>query len=221
MARTRQEIEDRYRAAMEVANEYKEERPERYAELSAKAKDERADALGELADEAERAGAVSRVEAARSAVKAKYPKIAGLPGAFAGNTAEEIEANAAAANKFVEDRDKEVAEAGRVARRGRVAEAFSPSGRAVVPGSEIGQEAGQAEQSAAAVGRLARLREVAGTPAAADITREMGVAGKGSTPEEGVIAQLRAAGRMGSTSDEAFAGGKPRTGPLSEEDRRG
>jgi hypothetical protein len=207
---------------MEVANEFKEERPDRYNELANKAKDDRAEAIDDLLGESERSRAASDLETARANARAKYPRITDMPGAFAGATPTEIEANAKAASDFVEKREKEVAEAGRLARRGRVAEAFSPSGRAMVPASEIGQESGQGEVAAAAAGRLAKMREVAGTPSGADGAREFGVAGKGSSNEEAVITDLRRAGRMRG-ADATLSGQGPRGGggDLDTEDRRG
>lgn len=215
MAKTKAEITERYNADMEVAEAFRAENPERFNELALAAANRRSDALDVLADEAERVSATTRLEAARERIKGKYPKAAGFPGAFNGETEEAIEASAKAASDYVEGRERQAEEAARRESRGRTARAWSPTGSPIVPGTEIRQESGgAAAQAQEASGRLATLRQAAGTRAVVDHP----LAGN----EEAVLADMRAAGRMRSTSDEAFlAGGVKGGGTLDEEDRRG
>lgn len=222
--RTRQEIDDRYRNDMELADRWKETDQERYFQLREQAQDRRSEGLSEVAQDAESRANTATIAAARASARTKYPM---APEAMIqGTTAEEIEASAKQLHELADKSRKDGEEAARAGSRTARAAAY----RAGVPGSPAASERGPSGDRAA----LEEAQEAKGRNDA--LRRESGLSGDRRSAEvvgrseEEVLHDIRVSGRAAGLSMEGFKARSEGTAvyvspemasKLAEEDARG
>jgi hypothetical protein len=196
-ARTRDEIDTRYRNDIELADRWKDTDQERYFQLREQAQDRRSEGLAEVAQDAETRANTATMDAARERVRSKYPL---APASMIrGNTAEEIESSAKEAHELADKSRKDGEEAARGASRAARAGAY----RAGVPGSPASQGAPNPDREAqdaalAAKGRNDALRRESGLPGD---RRNIEIV---TRTEEEVLQDIRLSGRAAGLSMEGF-----------------
>lgn len=143
---TRDEIEARYKADLEVAEAWRDANPERYSEARQQAMERRADSYSSMADESNKAAQAATLAQARVSALSKYPKAAGMSQFLSGGSPDEIEASAKAIHEGVVKAEEEAVKAANVARRPQTRAAWtgSPTGRQPgMPGGELEQPSSQ------------------------------------------------------------------------------
>lgn len=211
MARTREQISETYRNAMEAAEAWRDTDPARFAQLREAALNARADALEELANQSDRERDAERLSRARAEAKQKYPYA--VEASIHGNTPEEIEASAKASHDGIAKAREEAAAEARGQSRASRAQRYGQG-----PGSNAGEQRPRVDEQA---------RETAGHLAALSRDAERTGDERGDNPLAGkeidTLRAMRASGRGVGLSFEALAGIAPATGgeEASEEDLRG
>jgi hypothetical protein len=123
VAKTREQIEERYRADMDVAEAYRENDPPRYAQMREVAQDRRYADQQELLAETENRATQSNLAAARTAALAKYPLAKAE--LVSGSTPEAIEESAKALHTFATEARKQGSDEARGASRATRAQAYA------------------------------------------------------------------------------------------------
>jgi hypothetical protein len=224
MGQSREQIADRYRNDMEIAERWRETDQEKFYSLRSEAQDRRSTALDELSQEAETRAATSELSSARARAMAKYPL---APDALiSGTTPEAIEASAKALHELADKARKDGEETARGASRAARAGAY----RGGVPGSPsqgnpaAGAQREAIEEAQEAKGRNDALRRESGLPGdrrSAEVV---------ARSEEEVLRDIRMSGRAAGLSMEGFKARSEGTavyvspeiaGKLADEDARG
>lgn len=197
MPQSREQIAERYRNDMEMAERWRETDQEKFYQLRSEAQDRRSTALDELTQEAEARATASELTSARARAIAKYPL---APDALvSGTTPEAIEASAKALHELADKARKDGEEAARAASRATRAGAY----RAGVPGSPATREAPTAERAALEEAQDAKGRND-------ELRRQSGLTGDRRDPaivsrsEEDVLHDIRVSGRAAGLSMEGF-----------------
>lgn len=163
MARTKADIENVYKSALEAAEPFRDSDPETFNARRTAAAEAKMNALEAWAEERDQSATATSLAAARSAALSKYPNALTLQQFVSGSTPEEIEASAKAIHDNIAQRENTIREEARQGSRAQRAQIYRPG----VPGSENagpGSEGAQVDQVRAASQRLMELNQMAGTP---------------------------------------------------------